>query len=260
MKSCEKDINKALKIFKQTGDIEALFKMYRPFLLKYKRLMLYGTIDYRHYDIRYLISTFLKEKDDQRAIKKGKYHSAELKRKAENIVQYLRQSFYHCSENDVEHELKCILFVMANRYKEKGYSFEAYLYKSFKFHVRRFLKEQVKSSNNDLMIFYDQYHSGISWLDSVEDKIDKEFHIDLDPDLIFNNPKWISGEAAGEPFDLLSRQERLILAKYYYEGYQDNEISQLIGIHPKSITRIRKKIKIRFERLIQEGEIKWIIL
>ena len=223
-------------------------------------------IDFNSYEIRYFLSCYMNNKKERQSIRRGKYQKGKDKAKAYKILNNLCQAFaFHEINEDLEkdeiyHELLIPFLEIAHKYKNQGKSFGSYLKASYKFELKRHLDYMLnhRRKKNQLFYYDDVYNEQENFEETCIEKINPSFIVHLDEDLVLNDPQWIQGKTASYPFDQLTIQQRLILAKYYYEGYTDKEIGQLIGRNLKSINRIRKKLECRIRSLIQKGEIKYI--
>jgi DNA-directed RNA polymerase specialized sigma24 family protein len=260
----ETDLNQEVLEYQQTGDSKPLLDKYQNFINKYLRMFAHDVIDFENYDLRYFLSCYLKDKNDIRSLRRGKYHSQEIKSRAYGILHRLKKAFvqheynHHHRYHEIESELIVPFLHLAKRFKGTG-DFSKYLYGAYRFELKRHL-DQLLVTMRDIedIFFYDSIYS--NGIEALEEKMDQPFSIELDDDLKLNDPNWLLGFTAAAPFDSFTREERLILAKYYYEEYTDKEIGQLIGRNPKSINRVRNNLKVKLEKRIHRGEVKWIRL
>jgi DNA-directed RNA polymerase specialized sigma24 family protein len=255
-----RDSDKQVMHYQKTGDAEPLIQKYANFLNKYYRLLAEETIDFSNYDIRYFISCYIADKQIRAGLR-GKYYSNKHKAMAYQVLKQIKQAFEGYSKQEIKHELIIILLKCAKRYQPEGKTFTKYLYRSFRYGLIRRIDKLLKNKSVDTSVHYfDEVHEGINWEEQSIERMDQKLKIELDEDLALNDPLWLKGEKADNPFKQLTREERLILAKYYYEEYTDKQIGQLLGRNPKSIHRIRKRCVRKLEDMIRRGEIKWIRL
>jgi len=255
MKYCNNESDKQLLELKTNDDLKLLLKKYNSFLNKYFRLLVYETIDFKNYDIRFFISLYMKDKELKRSIRRGKYHSSEAIYEARKIVRKLNSLFKNYTLDDIYYELTIPFVQCVLHYQFRANGFEKYLYQSYRFYLHRHLKDLAKEQNFYEIAYFDDINGKTELIDF--DQLESDYLIEMEPDLELNHPDWLNGKKASYPFNQLTREQRLILVKYYMEKYKDRQIGQLIGRNPKSIHRIRSKIVRKMWEKIIKGDIKW---
>lgn len=261
MKYYNKDTDKEVIHYQKTGDAIPLLNKYNNFIQKYYQLITTGEVNFQNYDIRMFLSYFLSEPSLRKELRKGKYHSKKCKREAKIIAEKIKQVFSELSKEEILHELIVLFLQCAQKYKQKGTTFSKYLYRMYKYELKNKVLELRKQNKPQRTIYYFDpiyEHPRQESEDQLIRRIEAPFHMELDEDLILNHPLWLAGQYANETFKQFTREERLILAKYYYEKYTDKEIGRLLGRNPKSIHRIRKRLIVKLENMAKRGEIKWI--
>ncbi|KAF2421740.1 sigma-70 family RNA polymerase sigma factor [Bacillus subtilis] len=242
--------------YQNTGDSSKLVSQYKNFLNKYTSLLWNDTIDFSNYDIRCFIACYIEDKEVRVNLRRGKFHSSETKKTAQQVLQKLRFKFRNHSFNELQSELIIPFLSCATMYKPQGRSFEKYLYVAYKFELKRYLDTLKLDALDRQGVMYIDIAEESEWKESIPD----ELIIQFDTDLELNDPEWIYGDKASEPFASLKPHERYIMAKYYFERYTDKEIAKMLPYNPKSIHRIRMRIKRKIQDMYYEGEIKWIRL
>ncbi len=242
-------------IYQNTKESDLLVEQYKNFINKYVSLFWNDAIDFSNYDIRCFLSIYIEDKKIRSNLRRGKYHSGETKKSAYKVLQYLKFKLRRHSREDLYSELLIPFLDCAKTYKNKGKGFEKYLYVVYKYELKRHLDEIKLDAMDEHGVIYKSILLGSEW--DYEDLPDNLI-TQNDFDLQLNHPLWIHGNRSSKPFSSLKSHERYILAKYYYEGYTDKEIARMLPYNPKSIHRIRMRLKKHFINLYHEGEIKWI--
>jgi DNA-directed RNA polymerase specialized sigma24 family protein len=256
-----KDTDKEVMQYQRTGDGTQLLKKYANFIQKYYQLLTTGDVNFQNYDIRMFLSYFIPDPALRKELRRGKYHSKRCKKEAKAVAEKIRQVFSELSKEEILHELIILFLKCAKKYKQKGTTFSKYLYKTYRNDLKEKILELRKQNKPKGTVYYfDPVYRNQKQEseDQLIKRMDAPFHIELDEDLALNHPLWLTGYYATNPFRQLTREERLILAKYYYEKCTDKEIGRLLGRNPKSIHRIRKKLIAKLENMARRGEIKWI--
>ncbi|MCD7910905.1 sigma-70 family RNA polymerase sigma factor [Bacillus velezensis] len=242
--------------YQNTGDSSKLVPQYKNFLNKYISLLWNDTIDFNNYDIRCFIACFIEDSEIRMNLRRGKFHSNETKKTAQQVLHRLRFKIRNHSFDELQSELIIPFLSCAAMYKSQGRSFEKYLYVAYKYELKRHL-DALKLDILD--------RQGVLYIDVAEEndwkeKMPEELIIHFDTDLELNDPRWIYGDKASKPFSCLKPHERYIMAKYYFERYTDKEIAKMLPYNPKSIHRIRMRVKRKILDMYQKGEINWIRL
>ncbi len=242
-------------VYQNTKDSSLLVEQYKNFINKYVSLFSSDAIDFNNYDIRCFLATYIEDKKVRSNLRRGKFHSATTKQAAHKVLQYLKFKLRKHSIKELFSELLIPLLHCASDYEDKGKGFEKYLYVAYRYKLKRHLDEIKLDVIDDHGVIY---KNTLSDLELDYEKLPESLIVHYDSDLQLNDPLWIHGNQSSEPFSSLKPHERYILAKYYYEGYTDKEISRMLPYNPKSIHRIRMRLKRHFINLYHEGEMKWI--
>jgi len=243
--------------FQKTGDSSKLILQYKNFLNKYATLLYHDLIDFRNHDIRCFLACYISDKEINQNLRRGKYHSSEAMASAYRALQYLRSKLRNHTYQEIEHELLIPFLRCAQIYEPKGKGFQSYLYKTYRYALKRHL-DRIPVD----MLDYHRWVYQNLWVEEEEkeEELPSELIIEMDQFFELSDPRWIHGKRAGEPFNHLKPHERYILVKYYYEGYTDKEIARMLPYHPKSIHRIRMRLIKYFKQLYEKGELKCLRL
>jgi hypothetical protein len=244
--------------YQQTGCAENLIEQYDNFLNKYYALLHHNTIDFSNYDIRCFLACYISEEDVSKDLRRGRYPSQETIKVAYKILQHLRHKLRNHTWREVKNELLIPFLFCARIYKSKGIGFDKYLYKAYKYNLKRHLDINLKW---DALDKHTVYRDFAIEEDSLPDEFKvEEFEFYLDEAFELTDPRWIHGSKSTGPFKDLKPHERYILVKYYYEDKTDKEIARMLPYNPKSIHRIRMRIKKKLIDSYSKGELKCLRL
>lgn len=259
------DTSKDAKVllYQQTGLSEPLLNEYENFINKYHSLLTKDAINFRNYDIRCFLACYINNTGVVKNLKKGKFHTQESIKLAYKALNYLKWIFRNHNSYELRAELIIPFLMCARNYKQQGSSFKKYIYVSYKFMLKRY----IDSMNQDILdhneLLYQNHYIDEEVTDSLDEVLDNLaaktpsiLEIEMPLGLELSHPKWIHGDQAQFPFSELKSHERYILAKYYYEGYTDKEIARMLPYHSKSIHRIRKRIELKLQTMLNKGELK----
>jgi RNA polymerase sigma factor (sigma-70 family) len=234
---------------------EEVIKKYHFFIMKYHKLISKGYFDYKNYDIKIFLCCYISEEELRRNLKRGKFHSKEIKEKVDLVIKNIRKGF---SEYDIDrnsenpkdelyNELVCILLECHKNFKENEIGFEKYLYKSFRYKLKRICDKKMQQVI--IKQKSDPYKE-----DMAEEKMEMEDEIDF----LYNNRLFLNGINCEFPFEEMSYLERFILVKYYVNEMTDKEIAKECGYHPKYINFLRNKLLKELRRKRKNGMFKWM--
>lgn len=255
MTSLKKNTEELVEYFQTTNNSDELLDKYKNFLNKYHQILCYGTIDFNNYDIRTFLCCYIKDKDDRSSMLRGKYHSTEDISNGYEVVKYIQQAFKGYESIEIYHELIIPFLECARRYKAMNKSFNSYLYKTYRYELMRHINSILFQRFNKLQPSSNETEVEVVLIEDMQ-----ELKLELDEDISLNHPDWLNGAKADKPFNQFTREERLILTKYYLENYTDKDIGRLVGRNRKSINRSRLRVVRKIKGDIQRGEIKWIRL
>lgn len=242
--------------YQETGDPEQLIAQYGNFINKYYFLIKNGNIDFSNYDIRCFLSCYVSDEGLSRSLRRGKYHSSETIASAYKVLRTLRHKLRNHNEKEMYHEILIPFLQLAQGYKQVGVGFDKYLYKAYKYELKRHLDNMKWDALDHGGLLYRDISVEEEW----EEEIPEELVFEMDEQFELSDPRWIHGHRSGEPFSDLKPHERYILVKYYYEEYTDREIARMLPFNPKSIQRIRKRLTTYLQNLYDEGELRCLRL
>lgn len=244
-------------LYQETHDSTKLIEQYNNFIRKYHIFFSQETVDLRFHDIRCFFAMYA-DKDKELANNlRGdtRYLSKSSIKFATKVFWDIKFNLRKHSPDDLYSELLIPFLECATEYRDMGKGFHRYLYATYhkklynylKYHIKLDAIDKFKTSFLDALVY-----------ETPDEEVPDELMVEFDEGLELNDPDWIHGKKAEAPFDDLKAHERFILAKYYYEEYKDREIARMLPYDPKSINRIRMRIKKKFIERYREGEFKWI--
>lgn len=248
--------------YQATGISEQLVEQYKNFLNKYQMMFVNENVDFTNYDVRSFLSCYVKDPEIRRNLRRGKFHSSETRSIAYKILQYIKWALRQHHPKEIEAELVIPFLRCAKAYKQQGKSFNRYLYRVYRYELKRHIdKMPIDMLDQEKITYIDVWHDNFDW-EVTEDVYDFErpLHIEMDDTLELSHPDWIHGDKSTEPFRLLKPHERYILVKYYYENHTDKEIAKMLPYNPKSIHRMRKRLVDYLYESYSKGDLKWIRL
>lgn len=235
---------------------EYLLNKYDNFIQKYINLFTVEYIDYGNYSIRSFLALHIADKKIGKKLRRGKIDLV-VKEEASKVVKYLAFKLRNHSRMELYHELAIAFIQCVRNYTDIGVGFKRYLYKTYKYVLKKHLDNLKLDGMDTHKILYIDGLSEEQW---AEEEEEAELVEEIEKALELNDPRWIHGNLSSPPFDTLKSYERYILAKYYYEEYMDREIARMLPFHPKAIHRIRMRMKKHFQGMYDRGEMKWIRL
>lgn len=238
--------------YQRTGESDELINQYANFLHKYYALIQFNSIDFSNYDIRCFLACYIADEAVGKELRRGKSLSPETVTIAYKALQSIRHKLRNHTYEELKHELLIPFLQVAQRYKQLQVGFDKYLYKAYKYVLKRHL-DDMKWDALD--------HSGLMYKDTAiegdfEEVVYDEFTLEMDEAYELCDPRWIHGNKSRKPFADLKSHERYILVKYYYESHTDKEIARMLPYNPKSIHRIRTRLVKQFKELYTQGELK----
>lgn len=253
--SCVNDTEACIALYQKYKQSQPLINCFELMFKKYTILFKDKIIDFHDYNQRFFISFYLKEKKDRSNFRKGSYHAKELVRKAYRVLDLIRPAFEGVA--NIYGELIIPFLQCAEHYKIKS-SFQNYIYIAYKYYLKRHIDQLIKS--------YLSFHTRnlpmaqeniIKLEESLKIYPQSTLQLDLDNDLALTHPDWINGKLAQYPFNQLNSLERRILVETYTntEAKTDRDIAIIVGYHPKSISRIRKKVIHKIIHYLQEAKL-----
>ena len=214
-----------------------MINKFAPLFKKYSTLITTGRIDFRDYEMKNFVSSFIGDPELRRS----------LRRKHTPLTQYpiigkrfefIVETYGKQEEHDITVDLQMLLLVLAKRYKQIGKNFCAYVYNCYGYEVSRHIKKYIRNPANihyknieyeDYMITFEE--SEIE--DCFEDKVYEDSYGIPDA-------SWVRGESCSDLFIDLTPEERLFVVKYYMEDYNDRQIAELFSMHINTVNQKRR--------------------
>jgi DNA-directed RNA polymerase specialized sigma24 family protein len=246
--------------YQETKESDELIGQFYNYLNKYFILLRSDTFDIANYDLRGFLACYMKDKEHSRSLRRAKFHSKETVANARKVQDYLQFKLRNHTDEELFSELVIPLLECASSYKQMGRGFEKYLYKSYKYYLKRHLDLNVRLDAIDRygVLYYEKFLDSIDMLDLVIEENQDDMEPILEESMELTNPRWISGKACSPFLAHLKPHERYILSKYYYEKHTDKEIARMLPYNPKSIHRMRMRMKKKFMEQYNQGELKWM--
>jgi DNA-directed RNA polymerase specialized sigma24 family protein len=229
----------------KAGDSEsglALISAFEPYLKKFGRIIKDGYIDLKDKDSRKFICLFIPDAKVRYGLRKH-YQSKEVRNAAYKAVALLNKMCESLTMEDMKQDLYVILLSLCKRYVRKGTrNFCGYTYNVFRYELHRRLVSLYK----DPLTFWSDHN--ITYNDEYNITPNQEFEIEEDMGcipVVYDNEElgnnWVRGLSCDEVFLDLTTLQRLILKKYYIDGFSDYKIADNLGMHRNTILRNRMK-------------------
>lgn len=211
-------------------DYDAAFDLLRPFIL---------------INTYILINSFRKSKSNL-SIKNNKLYKYLLKPYNAAIRLFIEKHYSFKPVEEIQMDIKYILFILIKRYKKSNRNFCAYLSNSFHYEMVRFLYSQNKEilNHNGVKLYFD---NGDCNLYNIKDTIDFQLDIILDYVDIDNQTmkdKWIDEITFSKEDSLfygISPFDKKILIEYYQNDLSDKDISIKYKKHLNTINKRRRE-------------------
>lgn len=234
---------------------DILIQKFYPLFKKYLVLLKSGQIDFDNAEMKSFVLSFIGDAQLKRALcrkrQKAEYRHQILKR-----FNFVKETYGSLSETEIMTDMQIIFLQMAQRYKQMGRNFCAYLYNSFRYEVSRHIKKFTRDPANIHYrnCEYEDYMQS-SFEAIIEDNFEDSLYENTTgiPDL-----SWISGQNCSELFQALNPIERKLLVKYYLEDYNDRQIAEEFSIHINTCNQKRRQavLKLAAALGIDEKEIR----
>ena len=233
-----------------------LLDKFYPVIKKYQVLIKSGKIDFKDPEMRSFVSSFIDSNHLKNALANRISMTGDYQQEIYKKFYFVKESYGYLQEDEIMVDLQVLLLALAQRYKDMGRHFCAYVYNSYKFEVSRHIKKFTKNPLNIHYknIEYEDYMSSYEEQAIQDDFEDKFYENSIGiPDI-----SWIQGKNCSEIFSKLSNMERKLLVKYYGEEWNDRQISESFGIHINTVNQKRRQAvaKIAQKLGIPENEIK----
>lgn len=260
----------------QAGDQEAgeeLLRLYggHPsykglslYLGKYYKMLRFGKFEFRDKDSRLFVRLFIEDSATRDALLKS-YQSKKVKEDTTRKLGTVSESLKVLEDEDLQQDLRMLFLKQCMRYKKQNRNFGAYLYNSYGFAVKNYIKAIQKPAEpyvhmrkELIRISDDKFKDGEADI-LLKDSIFAKAPVILIDEELGNS--WVRGLTCGDEFKELTQLQRLIIKLNYHEGWSDGKIASMMGIHINTIFRQRTKadklVRATVESLIQEGHYEW---
>lgn len=215
-----------------------IIEKFDPLLGKYLNLLTGRFINFYDKDMKEFVYLFINNKN-LRKVLRSKHIPTELRHTINNKFNFIRTTYGQLNDDDIMTDLQFILLTLAKRYKQSGRTFCVYVSSVFKFELARHIKKFIKDPIN-------LPYKNMEFLDTIksehnEDPIEMSYEDTYNEnDLGLPNLQWMHGNDCSEEFECLSNMERMVLVKYYLEGWHDKMIADRVGVSVSTLNKIRR--------------------
>ena len=214
-----------------------LLERFSPFFKKYVTLLKTGQVDWEDMEMKQFISNFIDDIELKKALARKK-QKAHYRNEIHQKFNFIIETYGELSEEEILLDLQTLLLIIAQRYKQMGKNFCAYVYNSYRYEVARHIKKYIK---NPLNISYKnlQYEDCINGTSDfeIQNSYEDNYYEDLTG---IPNTSWIQGQNCSDIFSCLSPLDRKILVKYYLEEWKDGQIAENLGMHINTVNQKRR--------------------
>ena len=214
-----------------------LLERFSPFFKKYVTLLKTGQVDWDDMEMKQFISNFIDDIELKKALARKK-QKAHYRNEIHQKFNFIIETYGELSEEEILLDLQTLLLIIAQRYKQMGKNFCAYVYNSYRYEVARHIKKYIK---NPLNISYKnlQYEDCINGTSDfeIQNSYEDNYYEDLTG---IPNTSWIQGQNCSDIFSCLSPLDRKILVKYYLEEWKDGQIAENLGMHINTVNQKRR--------------------
>lgn len=238
----------------QAGDKSAgeeLVEAFSGYLTKYLLVIKHGTVEPYNKSMRKFIALFVKNPSERQLVlkvysKKNKQMLGVLY----STASMISSQFRHYDEEDLWAELVLEFLIMAKKYNNsRGCFFHTYISKAYPYRIYKRLSKLIRDPITISYLAGDS--SDIDELEGVRGEYDTyEVYEENRPIFICDNieinelnENWVSGFTCSDTFIDLTPLERRVIMLYYYNGYRDNEISDMLGFSASKIAKIRSSAR-----------------
>ena len=214
-----------------------LLERFSPFFKKYVTLLKTGQVDWDDMEMKQFISNFIDDIELKKALARKK-QKAHYRNEIHQKFNFIIETYGELSEEEILLDLQTLLLIIAQRYKQMGKNFCAYVYNSYRYEVARHIKKYIK---NPLNISYKnlQYEDCINGTSDfeIQNSYEDNYYEDLTG---IPNTSWIQGQNCSDIFSCLSPLDSKILVKYYLEEWKDGQIAENLGMHINTVNQKRR--------------------
>lgn len=224
-----------------------LLEKFSPLFKKYTTLLKTGQIDWDDLEMKQFVMNFIDDIELKRALVRKK-QKAVYRNEIYQKFNFIIETYGELTEEEILLDLQTLMLTIAQRYKQMGKNFCAYVYNSYRYEVARHIKKFIR---NPINITYKnlQYEDCINGNQDFElvQSYEDNYYEDLTG---IPNMSWIQGQNCSDIFNCLSPLDRKILVKYYLEEWKDGQIADSLGMHINTVNQKRRSAaKIIAEKL-----------
>lgn len=216
---------------------QKLLEKFSPLFKKYTTLLKTGQIDWDDLEMKQFVMNFIDDIELKRALARKK-QKATYRNDIYQKFNFIIETYGELSEEEILLDLQTLMLTIAQRYKQMGKNFCAYVYNSYRYEVARHIKKFIK---NPINITYKnlQYEDCINGNHNFElcQSYEDNYYEDLTG---IPNMSWIQGQNCSDIFNCLSPLDRKILVKYYLEEWKDGQIADSLGMHINTVNQKRR--------------------
>jgi RNA polymerase sigma factor (sigma-70 family) len=223
-------------------------------------MLRFGKIDFKDYDSRVFLSLFMEDRTIGKALRQS-YQYRPVKQAAVRKLGVITESLKVIEDEDLKQDLRMLLLTQAMRYEKGNRVFGAYLYHSYRFAVKNYIKKIQKPAEPYIHMPKELMRLADDQLKDNDANIEINDSIFVQAPMIFMDEElgnsWVRGLTCGDEFKELTPLQRLIIKLNYYDGLSDGKIADMMGIHINTIFRQRTKagkiVRDTVHKLLNEG-------
>lgn len=229
--------NTEIKEIADKAMIELLERFY-PLFKKYIILIKSGQINFNDAETRKFLITFMVDATSKRALKQ-KHVASDKRANIYHRFNFIKEIYGRVEEEEMLCDLQLCFMTLANRYKQMGRNYCAYVYNAFYHEVSRMIKKYIENPQN---IHYrnseyeDYMQNEFDEIQQIETPIEEKIFLTEDG---IPSYEWIQGDNCDSAFAELDATDRKILVLFYLERFTDKQISQQLGMSQKEVKERR---------------------
>lgn len=240
---------------------EGLIQYFDSFLNSYVDFIQKGFILLEKAHLRYFISLFIKDEETRSHIKANKGVTPHDWDIIKSVIRYLKSYFLFYNDEDTFNELLIPFLTLAKRFEIEKVHFDQYVYFHYNLEITHYLRGITRDPNDyaERIATYNGEHKHIMDIQLLEKQgriiQDQYFDIDIHDYRFMGGDEEFSGI-----FSKMTNIQRRILVYYYIDNLNDREISEKLGMHKRSVYRVRNKAITELEERYERKEIPCIRL
>lgn len=235
-----------------------LLEIFDNFLTKYATMLYYNKYSLGDYDIRRFISLFVPDPTIRRYLGRNKLN-LEGRRHVHDVmgsIQYMVRRYG--DEEDIRQTVDLTFLQCVERYERQGdVPFSGYLY-SYYFYMLKKNVEGLLIDQLGLKTFplISDEESSEDWESDdrqpgftapPEPSVEDFLHADV------IDERWVAGDTAYPPFDVLTVQERQLIKWRFVNGDRSSDIANKITEHPNTVREHFNRIRTKIKKAIEEA-------